>query len=234
MIILINTVMRAFDLFESKRTNLLVVDVQPSYSGIYDGSENPVFEDIIRFAEERTGRVVAMYNDEEVSGDNLEGVQQYWYDSGASEDLVWEKIEWIEKQYAFFRGWMDTGIDDSIILKTIRAMIQLGIHDSRELTVDQFKDAVGKENALKIIKHYENLGVLIRDDNDNIYLPEVLPVFDGNERDYMTPVKLIKFLRDLSPFYMVGGGRSECLREIELLCNAFNIRYRRIDELIYG
>jgi len=32
----------------------------------------------------------------------------------------------------------------------------------------------------------------------------------------------------------VGGGRMECLREVELLMNAFNIKYKRIDHLVYG
>ena len=39
----------------------------------------------------------------------------------------------------------------------------------------------------------------------------------------------VNLLRELRPFYMCGGGRTECLREIELLCNAFNIRYKRMD-----
>jgi hypothetical protein len=32
----------------------------------------------------------------------------------------------------------------------------------------------------------------------------------------------------------MGGGRDECLREVELLMNAFNIKYKRIDSLVYG
>lgn len=41
-------------------------------------------------------------------------------------------------------------------------------------------------------------------------------------------------LKRFSGAYLVGGGRNECLREIELLMNAFNIRYKRIDLLVYG
>jgi hypothetical protein len=33
--------------------------------------------------------------------------------------------------------------------------------------------------------------------------------------------------------YIMGGGRNECLREVELLMNAFNIGYKRIDRLVY-
>lgn len=36
---------------ESKNSNrsTIVVDVQPEYSGIYDGDENPIFPEIINF-----------------------------------------------------------------------------------------------------------------------------------------------------------------------------------------
>lgn len=43
----------------------------------------------------------------------------------------------------------------------------------------------------------------------------------------------IKQLKQYEGGYLVGGGRKECLEEVELMMNAFNIRYRRIDSLIY-
>ena len=41
-------------------------------------------------------------------------------------------------------------------------------------------------------------------------------------------------LRKFNKAYIMGGGRNECLREVELLMNAFNIKYKRIDSLVYG
>jgi hypothetical protein len=41
-------------------------------------------------------------------------------------------------------------------------------------------------------------------------------------------------LRKFNGAYIMGGGRDECLREVELLMNAFNIKYKRIDSLVYG
>lgn len=41
-------------------------------------------------------------------------------------------------------------------------------------------------------------------------------------------------LKRFNGAYLVGGGRNECLREVELLMNAFNIKYKRIDSLVYG
>ena len=40
-------------------------------------------------------------------------------------------------------------------------------------------------------------------------------------------------LRKFNGAYIMGGGRNECLREVELLMNAFNIKYKRIDSLVY-
>jgi hypothetical protein len=33
---------------------------------------------------------------------------------------------------------------------------------------------------------------------------------------------------------MGGGGRDECLREIELMMNAFNFKYKRVANWLYG
>ena len=41
-------------------------------------------------------------------------------------------------------------------------------------------------------------------------------------------------LKKFSGSYIMGGGRNECLREVELLMNAFNVKYKRIDSLVYG
>jgi len=40
-------------------------------------------------------------------------------------------------------------------------------------------------------------------------------------------------LKRFNGSYIVGGARDQCLREVELLMNAFNIKYKRIDSLIY-
>lgn len=44
----------------------------------------------------------------------------------------------------------------------------------------------------------------------------------------------VKQLRKFNNCYIMGGGRNEYLREVELLMNAFNIKYTRIDKFVYG
>ncbi len=40
-------------------------------------------------------------------------------------------------------------------------------------------------------------------------------------------------LKNFSGAYLMGGGKNECLREVELMMNAFNIKYKRINNLVY-
>jgi hypothetical protein len=40
-------------------------------------------------------------------------------------------------------------------------------------------------------------------------------------------------LKQFNGAYLMGGARDQCLREVELLMNAFNIKYKRIDSLVY-
>lgn len=222
-------------LFESPNVNVLAVDLQPAYFNI-QGIREDQMQDIVQFCENQRKRIVALYNGGDYSDDWVEDVQEFWMNFGASEDLVHGQIEWIEKGYAFFRGWMDTGIPDKIILRTIRKMIEVGAYDSRELTAEDMQDAIGKELLIKLSRENDGIKTLVDnpDDWDSIHLPEFAPQLYDDAPDWITPTGLIKFLRDLSPFYMIGGARDMCLREIELLCNAYNIRYRRIDSLIYN
>lgn len=203
---------------ESSATNLIIVDVQPEYA---EWCEN-IVPSIRQMIERSNGKIVIMFNGEEVgSNDTVDSVFEYFvddedydfYNENQPQSRLVDNLQsakFIEKGYGYFRKWMDppTEMSDAAIIRTIRAMYQHRINDSRQ---------------------FENLGINIADvagqewsdhvDNPkiNIYLPKIS----------------IAFLKQHSPFYLMGGGRHECLREIELICNAFNIRYRRVNDLIY-
>lgn len=211
---------------ESTNTNLLIVDVQPAYADYSDS----VLPGIQQMIERCNGKIVVMYNGWDIADDRVTDVMNYLGGSNDLEDMyydeenddyidqepsvVFQKLQsakFVEKVYGYFRQWMDEPMEmsDASIIRTIRAMYQHRITDSREFEDKgiNIADITGPEWTEKV-----------GDPEINIYLPEVE----------------IQLLRRLSPFYMMGGGRNECLREIELLCNAFNIRYKRVDSLIYG
>jgi len=54
---------------------------------------------------------------------------------------------------------------------------------------------------------------------DNIYCA---PWFEPND------------LKRYTLALMGGGGKDECLREIELMMNAFNFKFKRVRDWIYG
>lgn len=201
--------MRYQELLENRSRNVIVVDVQPEYSGILDGAENPVFEEIINFVNNQTGQVLMLVNGEEtgVSGDTIPGIKEYWEDSGFDPEN-WQRVEFEDKGYGYFRSWMDNGVSDALIIKVIRLLYANKVTDSRELfeeDPEKLKELAGRE--------FEDWMV-----DDPIHV------------DWTSVARLKKFNNS----YLVGGGRNECLREVELLMNAFNIKYKRIDSLVYG
>jgi hypothetical protein len=162
------------------------------------------------FLQRRTGgSIFALYNGYGLTDDSLLDVQEYYLDHGLDYDFL-DRITFIEKEYGYFRPWMDNGASDHVILATIRQMVMHRVNDSRQLDLS----TVLSESDLEEL---ESAGFDYTE--DPLFLP-----------DFMTLSKL----RSMSPFLLAGGGRNECLREIELLANAFNIRYRRMERFIYG
>lgn len=186
-------------------TNLLVVDVQPAY----DRWCRKITPGVVNLLNSHIGNKFCLYNAEGLTNDSKDTVIEYLSEYGLTEESV-DSIKFFEKSYGFFRAWMDQDVPERIIIKTIRAMVQHRVNDSRDLDVNTVLTPYEQERGLKLWK--------IDWDNEGIYMPDFMP---------------ISLLKQMSPFVMCGGAREQCLREIELLCNAFNIRYKRIDALIY-
>ena len=76
----------------SRSRSVIVVDVQPEYSGIMDGDENPVFEEIIQFVNNQTGPVLMFVNaeDQGMTGDTVQDIKVYWEDTIRGEDVDYE------------------------------------------------------------------------------------------------------------------------------------------------
>lgn len=190
---------------ENLSANLLVVDVQPAY----DRWCGKVAPGIASLLNGHTGNKYCLYNAEGLTDDTEQSVAVYLSEQGVTEEAL-DGIKFVEKGYGFFRSWMDQEVPERIIIKTIRAMVQHRIYDSRDLDINTVLTPYEQERGLKLWG--------VNWDDEGIYMPDFMP---------------ISLLKQMSPFLMCGGARDHCLREIELLCNAFNIRYKRIDGLIY-
>lgn len=203
--------MRAFELFEGRNTPCIVVDVQPEYTGLNDGSELYWIDDMMEFLNRQRGPILMFVNaeDQGLTGDTVQDVQLYWEDSGFDPEN-WSRTEIVDKGFGYFRSWMDYGVDESTIIRVIRLMYKQKVTDSREL--------FGGEESDDYKSKMEELGVPLDILDDNISV------------EWTSVAQLKKF----NGAYIMGGGRNECLREVELLMNAFNIKYKRINDFIYG
>lgn len=210
---------------------IICVDVQPEYSGINDGCEGGLFDEIIQFVCKQTGPVLFFVNaeDQGLSGDTIQDIQLYWddtigtpgeegedengeyYYSEPTSPIDWRRFTIVDKGFGYLRAWMDRGVPDNIIVQTIREMYRQKVQDTRDL---EFPGNMQERTPMQS----QIMGAIEEMDGD--------PMSVG----WTSVAQLKRF----NGAYLVGGGRQECLREVELLMNAFNIRYKRVDSLVYG
>jgi len=196
--------MKLEELFEGKNTPVIIVDVQPAY----DGHGSRIVEPLMEFLNGQRGPVLAFFNGEDLGLDSKHATMEYFLENGLDEDKL-DDIKFREKTYAFFRNWMDAGMEDRDLIKVIRAMVTQRKEDTRDFSEEELRKILGDET-------YDDWADTI--ESDNCYIPH--------------EVKLSE-LKKLSGGYLVGGARHECLAEIKLLMDAFNIKYKLMKNFIY-
>ena len=202
--------MRARDfIIEAQRNRVILVDFQPAYATFDPSQYDPALSNAIEYINKRNPQVLAFYNGMDVGiEDTKEEVYEHYVDFGMNPNA---NIEFREKGYGFLRSWMDSDVPPGAIIRTIREMNRQGVNDSRDL----FPDEDDYEYAME-----QFLGSDFRDvvTSDPLYLPEVS----------------IAELKTFSNALMGGGGRHECLRELNILMSAYNIRAKLVESWMYG
>ena len=204
--------MKLSDLFEAgisegRSHSIIVVDVQPAYSAYDPGTCNRISQ----FVSKQTGPVLMFVNAEltGVTADTVADIKHWWDERT---DLDWGRVQIVDKGYGYFRAWMDSGVDPSAIIRVIRAMYQQNVSSSDQLFGGNDREGYDAQMAELVGDDYATR------------MPQ-----DPMTIHWASVAQLKKF----NGAYIVGGGRNECLREVELLMNAFNIRYKRIDSMVY-
>jgi hypothetical protein len=207
-------------LAEGRNHPVIVVDVQPAYLG-----DAPIGKRIVDFVQNQTGPVLMFVNAEEhgVTSDDLESIKYWWeehvgydydaYDADPNYEgpINWNRFQIVDKGYGWFRGWMDQGVQPKFIIQLIRYMYQRKLHDIRD-----------DINGVYQYMTHNPVGGQIVDWQDWM-----------EDEPFIINWTSVAQLKRFNGSYLVGGGRNECLREVELLMNAFNIGYKRIDSLVY-
>lgn len=184
---------------------LLIVDVQNSYKSHISSS---LLNEIKKIAEESSE---VFYLWDVLSGNDLYAeMPEEWLED---EDF-YNSLNFITKEYGFFRSLMDVGIDsdDELILKLLSFMKRHGFYDSRDILEDeeihnQFKEEFKNTALLEINLNDYPIGI---------------------------PTDLIESLESLpDQIQVVGGGRNECLKEVVLLLKHMEKNPTIIEELTY-
>lgn len=191
-------------LTEARGDSVILVDFQEGYA--HAGGYEEAITSAIDYINRKQPNVTAFYNGADVGFDDQpEDIMWHYIENGLDEDLT-HLFTFKEKSYAWLRNWMDEGVDDATTIKVIRYLVMHDINDSRDIEDEDWLELVGED-----FRFYDDREMMI-------YIPDISI---GN-------------LKNLSGSLLGGGGRHECLRELELFMNAFNIKYKRVDDWIYG
>ena len=194
-----------FLLSESNNSTALIsIDMQPLYAKYIENAMN--IEEYIDFLNNFKGPIIIFYNGPDIGGDDAYTIKEWYLEQGLDEDVI-DKIIWKEKVYAFFRNWMDNGMERNYLIKAIRYMVMNRINDSRE---------IDRNTWLNIFDGNEEYADMASTE-DSINLPDIS----------------IGELKKYSGCYLCGGGKDECLSEFRFLLEAFNIRYTLLKDFVY-
>lgn len=194
-------------IYESISNNnvLISVDIQPEYEK-YMSFKPYSFIEWLENNAEQYSKIVFLFNGPEL-GFQSEDEYKFWLmENEISEDLL-ERIEFFDKGYAFFRNAMDAGLDEGEILKLINYMYKNKINDSREIE-DEIWSKIGLDDLT--IEHMNK-------NEDALFIPDVM--------NYLSSIN--------GNISLVGGGKNECLREVEFCLKVLNKPYTLIKEWVY-
>ena len=191
--------------------NLITVDVQPFYHNWHKTLTPKLIEYI---NSKNYDNILYFFNGEDMGiPDNLYSIQEYLSEWGLDDDKL-EDLYFIEKDYSFFRGWMDGGIDDGFIVYIVKYMIKVDLNYSRDIHELDLKYLVEKFYKDKI-ENLEDIWDTINTD------PIMIPNWDYSK------------LQEFDQYDLAGGGKNECLKEIEILLQALDLKYVVLNNLTY-
>jgi hypothetical protein len=199
-----------FESFSLSSHDYVICDIQPEYqSWMRDSFAIGRFIDWLSSLLDSGADVLYLYNGESM-GMCSETVLKEWLvdDCGLGPDLLDGEesnghIRFYDKGYAFFRTCLDSGIAEEDVVALVRFMIDHDVHDSRELSGDDW-DRFVSEHDLDL----SELRSLMEISDECIWIPD-----------------LMDELRPLSNVVLTGGGVEECLKEVEIALQALDMSY---------
>ena len=151
-------------------------------------------------------RTLMLVNAEDtgVSQDSKQSIVDYWIDNGLDQRCL-RNMNIQDKGYGYLRAWMDYNVPDELIIKVIRYMARNKLSDSRDIP---------ERTMAKLFQNHIT----------NKY------IFDD-------PVSInwmnFRSIGHYNNCILCGGARNECLREVRIMFDAYNIKYTLLPRFIY-
>lgn len=183
-------------------TGLIVVDVQPAY----DRFCGPIAQGVAKRINNTRLATSIFWVGENFTHDTESDVRHYLKEAGARPGKL-ARCDFIEKDYGFFRGWMDCGVADDIIVTVGYEMLRTRTASSAALDLPEvLSELLGDDEIESTLPRWNHLR---------------LPTFHDAR------------LRCFDEFDTCGGGNKECLAEIELYLQMMGRPYERLENLVY-
>ncbi len=152
-------------------------------------------------------QVLYIHNGRDTSNDDRQDVKNWLIEEADYDDDFIDHMDswdWMEKEYGFLRPWMDNGADDDFIVKALRFMEKKRENDSRDIEPEVW--------AKKFPNDWDDAF-----EDDPLYTPDV-------------DLRLLKKYNNAT---IIGGGKNECLKEMELYMQAHKIKTKRNNKFTY-
>ena len=185
---------------EDRKRDVISVDIQPEYKKWISFN---IFE-YTKFLNKQK-EILYLYNGPDSIGtsDSEIEISMWLVENGLDENKL-NDFYWIDKGYGNLRGWMDQGVDKSIIKQALRYMLRRGEQESRDIPEEEWIEEIPEL--------------------ENIYFDDLI---------LLPPEINIGFLKKWKGSFIVGGGENECYEEIMILLSTFNIKVVPVKKFIY-
>jgi hypothetical protein len=151
--------------------------------------------------------VYFVWNGPEVGGPEESEYQEWLEEIGVNPDVI-ENSEFIEKEYGFFRICLDYGWEADV-LRILRYLIDKKLHTTQDMREEDW-DELEAEGKMGSREYFER--------GEVFYVPEEL-------------IRSLKWIDE--PILICGGGKKECLREVELVLDYLNKKWERSEDWTY-
>lgn len=184
---------------------LIIVDIQPAYEKFLDFNMNKFINWINGYGFDD---IYCLYNGAELGYDDNDYIINNWYLEWGLDGYI--NINFFEKNYGWFRDFLDSFLEEDDIINIGRYMIEHDIYDSRDF----------KEKDIELLKNKNINTIYLNSDSRTMFIPKLKNYFSNNiyTEDNIT---------------ICGGGVDECYKEVLLLLDMLKFEYNEKIKYIY-